>query len=163
MVILMINHLLSQGNELISSEILSLKMNMSNDEIDNVLSKLFTKGYIEFITKDDKLYTSIDKIKSILVKCFEKSVFTDEELKENEELDQIRKEVFSIFQKEFNRSLTPIEINKIEMWITDGVKKEIIFDSLKDARNRRHLSINYIDKIIIERIRKEDNSGNDIK
>lgn len=49
------------------------------------------------------------------------------------------------------------------MWITDGVKKEIIFDSLKDARNRRHLSINYIDKIIIERIRKEDNSGNDIK
>lgn len=163
MVILMINHLLSQGNELINSEILSLKMNMSNDEIDNVLSKLFTKGYIEFITKDDKLYTSIDKIKSILVKCFEKSVFTDEELKENEELDQIRKEVFSIFQKEFNRSLTPIEINKIEMWITDGVKKEIIFDSLKDARNRRHLSINYIDKIIIERIRKEDNSGNDIK
>ncbi len=163
MVILMINHLLSQGNELINSEILSLKMNMSNDEIDNVLSKLFTKGYIEFITKDDKLYTSIDKIKSILVKCFEKSVFTDEELKENEELDQIRKEVFSIFQKEFNRSLTPIEINKIEMWITDGVKKEIIFDSLKDARNRRHLSINYIDKIILERIRKEDNSGNDIK
>lgn len=163
MVILMINHLLSQGNELINSEILSLKMNMSNDEIDNVLSKLFTKGYIEFITKDDKLYTSIDKIKSILVKCFEKSVFTDEELKENEELDQIRKEVFSIFQKEFNRSLTPIEINKIDMRITDGVKKEIIFDSLKDARNRRHLSINYIDKIIIERIRKEDNSGNDIK
>ena len=163
MVILMINHLLSQGNELINSEILSLKMNMSNDEIDNVLSKLFTKGYIEFITKDDKLYTSIDKIKSILVKCFEKSVFTDEELKENEELDQIRKEVFSIFQKEFNRSLTPIEINKIEMWITDGVKKEIIFDSLKDACNRRHLSINYIDKIILERIRKEDNSGNDIK
>lgn len=163
MVILMINHLLSQGNELINSEILSLKMNMSNDEIDNVLSKLFTKGYIEFITKDDKLYTSIDKIKSILVKCFEKSVFTDEELKENEELDQIRKEVFSIFQKEFNRSLTPIEINKIEMWITDGVKKEIIFDSLKDAHNRRHLSINYIDKIILERIRKEDNSGNDIK
>lgn len=163
MVILMINHLLSQGNELINSEILTLKMNMSNDEIDNVLSKLFTKGYIEFITKDDKLYTSIDKIKSILVKCFEKSVFTDEELKENEELDQIRKEVFSIFQKEFNRSLTPIEINKIEMWITDGVKKEIIFDSLKDARNRRHLSINYIDKIILERIRKEDNSGNDIK
>ena len=163
MVILMINHLLSQGNELINSEILSLKMNMSNDKIDNVLSKLFTKGYIEFITKDDKLYTSIDKIKSILVKCFEKSVFTDEELKENEELDQIRKEVFSIFQKEFNRSLTPIEINKIEMWITDGVKKEIIFDSLKDARNRRHLSINYIDKIILERIRKEDNSGNDIK
>lgn len=163
MVILMINHLLSQGNELINSEILSLKMNMSNDEIDNVLSKLFTKGYIEFITKGDKLYTSIDKIKSILVKCFEKSVFTDEELKENEELDQIRKEVFSIFQKEFNRSLTPIEINKIEMWITDGVKKEIIFDSLKDARNRRHLSINYIDKIILERIRKEDNSGNDIK
>ena len=65
MVILMINHLLSQGNELINSEILSLKMNMSNDEIDNVLSKLFTKGYIEFITKGDKLYTSIDKIKSI--------------------------------------------------------------------------------------------------
>ena len=105
MVILMINHLLSQGNELINSEILSLKMNMSNDEIDNVLSKLFTKGYIEFITKDDKLYTSIDKIKSILVKCFEKSVFTDEELKENEELDQIRKEVFSIFQKEFKKHL----------------------------------------------------------
>ena len=162
-VILMISHLIEQGNEFVTNDLLALKMNLSINEIDVSLSSLFTKGYVEFLTDGEKVYTSIDKIKQITYKMFEKSLFTDEENKENEELERIREKVYERFMKEFNRSLSPIEIDRIENWINDKVDENIIIDSLLEAKKRKKLSINYIDKIIISKLKSEDREGNDIK
>ena len=162
-VILMISHLIEQGNEFVTNDLLALKMNLSINEIDVSLSSLFTKGYVEFLTDGEKVYTSIDKIKKITYKMFEKSLFTDEENKENEELERIREKVYERFMKEFNRSLSPIEIDRIENWINDKVDENIIIDSLLEAKKRKKLSINYIDKIIISKLKSEDREGNDIK
>ncbi len=162
-VILMISHLIEQGNEFVTNDLLALKMNLSINEIDVSLSSLFTKGYVEFLTDGEKVYTSIDKIKKITYKMFEKSLFTDEENKENEELERIREKVYERFMKEFNRSLSPIEIDRIENWINDKVDEHIIIDSLLEAKKRKKLSVNYIDKIIISKLKSEDREGNDIK
>ena len=75
MVILMINQLLTQGNDFITSDVLSLKMNLTMNEIDESLSILFTKKYIEFEEHNNTLTTSIEPIKKILIKLFEKSIF----------------------------------------------------------------------------------------
>ncbi len=162
-VILMISHLIEQGNEFVTNDLLALKMNLSINEIDVSLSSLFTKGYVEFLNDGEKVYTSIDKIKKITYKMFEKSLFTDEENKENEELERIREKVYERFMKEFNRSLSPIEIDRIENWINDKVDENIIIDSLLEAKKRKKLSVNYIDKIIISKLKSEDREGNDIK
>lgn len=162
-VILMISHLIEQGNEFVTNDLLALKMNLSINEIDVSLSSLFTKGYVEFLNDGEKVYTSIDKIKKITYKMFEKSLFTDEENKENEELERIREQVYERFMKEFNRSLSPIEIDRIENWINDKVDENIIIDSLLEAKKRKKLSVNYIDKIIISKLKSEDREGNDIK
>ena len=150
MVVSMINHLSIQGNDFITSDLLSLKMNYTNKEIDESLSILFTKKYIEFIDNGKSLTTSINPLKKILIKMFEKSVFTDEQYEKNEELESKRELVYNKFQEAFNRSLSPIEISRIDNWIVQEVDLDIILNALKDALRANKLSISYIDRIIIK-------------
>lgn len=163
MVILMINQLLTQGNDFITSDVLSLKMNLTMNEIDESLSILFTKKYIEFEEHNNTLTTSIEPIKKILIKLFEKSIFSDEEYQQNEELEAKRELIFNRIQEAFNRSLSPIEINKVDKWIMDNVPVDVILDSLKDSVRANKFSITYMDKIIINKMKEEDLDGNRIK
>ena len=123
---------------------------------------LFTKKYIEFIDNGKSLTTSINPLKKILIKMFEKSVFTDEQYEKNEELESKRELVYNKFQEAFNRSLSPIEISRIDNWIVQEVDLDIILNALKDALRANKLSISYIDRIIINKIREEDLNGNKI-
>ena len=162
MVILMLNHLSSQGNDFITSDLLALKMNMSLKEIDDSLSILFTKGYIEFITKGDKTITSLKPLQKILIKTFEKTIYTEDELEKNQNIDEIRTKVFQSFEDAFNRPLSPVEITRVDAWISDGVEMNIILDSLTDALKKDRLSIQYIDRLIISKLKDEDRDGNDL-
>ena len=159
----MINHLTVQGNDIVTSELLSLKMNMPVSKIDESLSILFTKGYIEFVTKGDKTVTSLRPLKRILFKTFEKTIYTDDEVEKNEQLDKIRENIFHAFEQVFERSLSPVEISRIDNWIRDEVPEDVILDSLKDASKRGKLSIQYIDRIIVNKLKEEDRAGNDLR
>ena len=149
-VILMIDHLLSQDNEFITKDVLQLKMSLSSKEIDNAMTSLYQKKYIEFVVENNTAKTSIRPLKKILYKKFEQSIFSEEELKRNEESVKLREEVFS-------RSLSPIEISRADEWIKANVDRDIIINSIKDAKVRNELSINTIDRIIINKIRSLNN------
>ena len=163
MVILMINHLSQQGNDFITSDLLALKMNMPIKDIDDSLSVLFVKGYIEFVTKGDKTITSIKPLKKILIKTFEKTIYTDDEIEKNQSIELIREKVFQAFQDTFKRSLSPIEISRIDNWIADEVSEDVILDSLKDAEKKNKLTIQFIDRLIISKLKDEDREGNDLR
>ena len=163
MVILMINHLSQQGNDFITSDLLALKMNMPIKDIDDSLSVLFVKGYIEFVTKGDKTITSLKPLKKILIKTFEKTIYTDDEIEKNQSIELIREKVFQAFQDTFKRSLSPIEISRIDNWIADEVSEDVILDSLKDAEKKNKLTIQYIDRLIISKLKDEDREGNDLR
>ena len=83
-IILMIEHLLKQGNDFITSDLLALKMKYDIKEIDASLSILFTKGYLEYKEVNNELHTSLDSLKKSLFKTFEKTIFTEEEISKNE-------------------------------------------------------------------------------
>lgn len=164
MVILMIEHLLTQGNDFITSDLLALKMKLDIKEIDESLSILFTKGYLEYKENSSHNITcSLLNLKKALYKCFEKTIFTDEEISKNEDLEELRNEIFPKFIDAFSRNLSPIEISRIDTWIEQGVSKDIILNSLKDATNKGKLSINYIDKLILNKMKEEDRDGNFLK
>ena len=150
-VILMISHLLEQGNEFVTNDLLSLKMNMSSKEIDLCMTNLYKKKYIEFDMNGEKPTTSIQPIKKIVCKKFEKSLFSEEEIKENAELSERREYVFKMFTDTFARELTPIELSHIDDWLKNGVSTEIIINSLKDAKAARKFSIQYIDTLVIKK------------
>lgn len=161
--ILMIEHLLKQGNDFITSDLLALKMKYDIKEIDASLSILFTKGYLEYKEVNNELHTSLDSLKKTLFKTFEKTIFTEEEISKSEIIEEKRKIIFDAFMTSFNRNLSPIEISRIDSWIEQDVDQTIILDALKDASNREKLSVMYIDRLIINKLKEEDRDGNRLK
>lgn len=162
-IILMIEHLLKQGNDFITSDLLALKMKYDIKEIDASLSILFTKGYLEYKEVNNELHTSLDSLKKSLFKTFEKTIFTEEEISKNEIIEEKRKIIFDAFMTSFNRNLSPIEISRIDSWIEQDVDQTIILDALKDAYNREKLSVMYIDRLIVNKLKEEDRDGNRLK
>lgn len=162
-IILMIEHLLKQGNDFITSDLLALKMKYDIKEIDASLSILFTKGYLEYKEVNNELHTSLDSLKKSLFKTFEKTIFTEEEISKNEIIEEKRKIIFDAFMSSFNRNLSPIEISRIDSRIEQDVDQTIILDALKDASNREKLSVMYIDRLIVNKLKEEDRDGNRLK
>ena len=59
-------------------------------------------------------------------------------------------EIFSLFEQEFGRFLSPMECESISMWLDeDGHSVEIIRAALKEAVLAQKLSLRYIDRILI--------------
>lgn len=60
-------------------------------------------------------------------------------------------DIFSIFEKEFGRALTPMELETISGWLdNDGYKEELILAALKEAVFTGKLYFRYVDRILLE-------------
>ena len=60
-------------------------------------------------------------------------------------------EIFSLFEQEFGRLLSPMELETIGMWLdNDGHSPAIIKAALKEAVIAGKVSLRYIDRILFE-------------
>ena len=162
-ILLMIDHLTNDDSSFITADDIALKTTLSKDFIDERLSNLFLKKYIDIGNDGKKAFTSLEPIKKIVYKLFQETIFNEAEIDENNELEETRTQVFDEMQKLFQRSLTPLEINRIDDWISSGTNRKIILDSIKDAKAKNITNINSIDRINVKKMREEDNFGNEIK
>ena len=58
--------------------------------------------------------------------------------------------IYTIFEKEFGRPLSPVEYEIIKAWITSGISEELIKGALKEAVFNNVRNLRYIDKILSE-------------
>ncbi|MEG2447865.1 MAG: DnaD domain protein [Bacilli bacterium] len=111
------------------------------------VSKLCDKHLIEVIvSKNDKgvmeevisleLYYS--KITGLLM---------DNIVKEDKTLDS---NIYSIFEQEFGRTLSPMEYEIIKAWTDSNISRELILRALKEASYNGVSNLRYIDKILYE-------------
>src|SRR5690554_1288806 len=70
MVILMCDFALEKGEMLVTPEIISLKMALDFQTIDQILSTLMNRGYISLVDNNGKLQTSLFGIQDLLIKTF---------------------------------------------------------------------------------------------
>ena len=140
-IILMIDHLLSQGNPFITADLLSLKMSLDIKEIDKLMADLLTRGLMEYATLNGKTVTSLNPLKEKLYREFQISVSKENETKNSETISNQLNNVFEKFQNELGRSLSPIEISTIREWVSMGYTDEVIIDALKEAINQGKKSI----------------------
>ncbi len=68
-------------------------------------------------------------------------------LDEEKEVDN-NTEIFSVFERELGRTLSPMEIEKITEWIRDNFSEELIIEALKEAVFKNARSLNYINSIL---------------
>ncbi len=154
--ILMIDHLIGQGNPLVTQDLLSLKMTMDVKSIDNVLAALLTKGYIAFITENNKTVTSLDPLKRILYREFTLSMNKEAADKGKKDLNDELENIFGNFEKLLGRQLSPVEISKIREWVSYGYSDEMIINALKEALSKGKKSLRSVDKILLAWASREE-------
>lgn len=107
--------------------------------IDNLCDKNILSLVIE--KKDRKTYEYIS-LDNLYEKLF--NIVIDKK-DEEEEIDN---SVFSIFESELGRTLSPMEYEKIKEWINSGSNNELIICALREAVMNGISNFNYIDRIL---------------
>lgn len=116
------------------------KLSLSEEEALNAYSSLLSKGIIEvkMEKKDGKISESIS-----LEGLYNKLVLEQKE-------ESSKSDIYSKFEKEFGKTLSPIEYETINRWLENGIKEEIIESALKEAVINGVTNLRYIDKIIYD-------------
>lgn len=155
-VIFMIQHLLKQGNTLITQELLALKMTLSIQDIDQVLSHLLSKRLIEFESDNGEMKTTLKPLEQRLYREFEVALLKRREESLEKGFDTQVQNIYGVFEKEFGRTLSPAEFQKIREWISLGYEEEVIIDALHEALDANKKSIRSIDKILLKKTARKD-------
>lgn len=163
LVLLMIEHLSKEEKNLITASNLSLKMTLEEEELDKIMNNLYVKGLIDVKSIKGKVVTSLEPTYTKILECLKETILKDEEIKDNKEIETIRQEVIDELQDALGRELTALEEDTITTWISSGIDKKVIINSIKDAKRLKYVDINVVDRIILKKMRDQDNYGNEIK
>ena len=144
--IFVVDSLLQQGETFITPDMLSLKMTLPFEEIDNYLTGLMKRCYFSM---DKNFNLSIENLKNLLNTKYRQAIVIEEKKEENPEL-------IHLFENEFARALSEAESNTIHEWVRNGNTMEKIKEALNIATIAKAKSIRYVDKILLEWQRKEE-------
>ena len=122
----------------------ALDLNMDLNEIMSAINELIEK---KVLVIDLKKNSSSKLEEYINLELFYNKVFL-QLIDVNIEKDDTN--IYSTFEKELGRSLSPIEYELINGWIECGYKEEIILSALKEAVFNGVNNFRYIDKILFE-------------
>jgi DNA replication protein len=155
-VVLMIDHLLEQGNTLVTADMLSMKMNYAIKDIDKTMVGLLNRGLLSYDTSDKNMRTSLDTLKNQVYALFQQSVEREQiNLMSKEKADRLSS-LIQFFESKLARSLSPLETQTMGDWLEAGYQDQEIQDALLDALKERKKSIRAVDKILRAKRRDAD-------
>lgn len=114
------------------------KIGLNDEEILNTYSSLLTKKLIS---------VSLVKTNGLSSEVINLDIFYDK-LIMNTKTEEVSTDIYSKFESEFGRVLSPIEYETINRWLSSGVKEDLILSALKEAVVSGACNLRYIDKII---------------
>jgi DNA replication protein len=130
-------------------------LNFDDKEVLDTFNSLINKKLIEIVVK--KNGSKIEEEVSL-------DLFYNKLLMANKkESKDVNSDIFSVFENEFGRTLSPIEYQIINSWLEKGTDEETIKKALKEAVINGVSNLRYIDKIIFEWSKnKSDSKPQDI-
>lgn len=125
----------------------SEELNITSVKVMNYVSILTDKGYIRVeVLKNEK---GLMEEVVILEDFFNKlSLITIDDI--NKQESTIDSTIFDYIEKEFARTLSPMEYEIIKAWLEEGMNEELIIGAVKEAKMNGVFSLRYIDKILYE-------------
>lgn len=135
--------LLSFGDKIdYDPEEFSKVINGSKHEIMATINSLVEKNILSIvIEKTDKLAHEYISLDLLYEKLYNLIIDNDQE-------ETIDNSIFSVFENELGRMLSPMEYEQIKEWLTSGNSVELITCALKEAVINGVSSLRYIDSIL---------------
>ena len=134
-------------------KLIAKDLNFNLNEVMDIISSLTEKDILKIDIVNKKVREEIINLEGLYKKLG--FVVVNGEIKED------KKNIFDIFEKEFARTLSPMEYEHISRW-QDEYNDELILLALKEAVFNGVNNIRYIDKIQIEWNRKGIKNEQDI-
>ena len=121
-------------------------LNLDLSKIMEYVDTLTNKGFLLLdVLKNEKGYT--EEV-VILDNFYQKiSLLMINDVSENVEINS---SVFEMIEREFGRTLGPIEIEIIKAWLSNNMSEDIIKEAVKEAVFNGVSNLRYIDKILYE-------------
>lgn len=150
-VIVQLKSFIDEGIFFPNSADLSERLKVSRDEAFQIMHRLIKKDVLEIQTVTNEEGKAQDQLSFELL--YEK-LFVYLKQQDNEEVEKEQeiqeKDLYSLFEKEFGRPLSPIEIQTLNMWIDeDSYSPELIQMALREAVLSQVYSLKYIDRILL--------------
>lgn len=150
--LLQVIHFSEKGNEFPTPAELSGRMAVTAFDCTEMLRALIQKGFIEIIDGDSPEGIRFEKYS--LEPLWEKLIdrFLLNRKREKVEARQVEEtDLYTCFEKEFGRPLSPFECETLAMWMDDDQHDPIIIKAaLREAVISGKLNFRYIDRILFE-------------
>lgn len=152
---IMLVYLINQYSEFYNPKQISNDLKMSMNDVLECINSLCEKNIIKIELK------KINNIRSEIVNLdslYEKIAFVLNEVEEKNDSN-----LYSVFETEFGRTLSPMEFEIINSWVDGGYSEELIKLALKEATYNGVSNLRYIDKIIYEWSKKGIKTKEDVE
>lgn len=149
--LLMIDHLIKDGNLFITAELLSLKMALPIQEIDKIFADLLTRGFIEYSVSNNSTVTTLKPLRDKLLKEFQLRL-TAEQAENQYDFSSI----FAIFDSTLGRNLSQVEQSKIKEWVSLGYSEAKIIDALKESVSKDNKTLIAVEKVLLQWAARDD-------
>lgn len=136
---------------------MSIDLNMNSKELLMLINSLTEKDLLEIKVDKNNSYCT-EEIS--LEKLYQKIGFL---LVNQEEKKEDSTNLYSIFEQEFGRTISPMEYEIINAWKSSDFTDELIISALKEATYNGVTNLRYIDKILHEWKKKGIKTSKDVE
>ncbi|MFS0781421.1 DnaD domain-containing protein [Bacillus sp. 1P06AnD] len=152
LLLLQLDHFQKEGNRFPTPMEISDRMSFTAADCAGLLRNLIQKGFLEL--NEDQTQESVIgesySLQPLYSKMIEHFLYKqNREIHLRQEKDE--KSLYTIFEQEFGRPLSPFECETLGMWLDDDHHgSEIIMTALREAVVAGKLNFRYIDRILFE-------------
>lgn len=150
-------YILNESNNIFNPGIISEELGIELSNVLEIIEKLNNADLIKIeLQKNNGVMEEVIDVSNLYSKLAY-FIINKEEKKEDNKIN-----IYDDFEREFGRTLSPIEYELINGWLDNGFNEEVIICALKEAVYNGALSLRYIDKILFEWEKKGIKSKKDV-
>lgn len=149
---------LLNGNGVFNPKQIGNDLHLSLEEVMNEFTILTSLGLVKLELK--KVGNIRDEVIN-LDGLYQKLIYTI--VNETPEKKEVSSNIFSVFEKEFGRTLSPMEYEIINAWLDGDYNEELVLLALKEAIYNGVSNLRYIDRILHDWYKKGLKTAIDIE
>lgn len=150
--LLQVHYYLERGKDFPTPAEIAAQMTIDINECHELLSQLIRKGFIDILDGNSDTGIRFERysLEPLWNKLIEQFLLNNK--KEEEALiEKEESDLYTCFEREFGRPLSPFEIETLNMWVDDDQHEIVIIKAaLREAVISGKLNFRYIDRILFE-------------